>query len=155
MKDRILCVIDFSESSAQALKWAQKFAEKTGATLTVLYSYRLLNSGNLSDIVSFKKQTEENSRKKFVELAGSDSKALFVTEIGFYSDNIENFIRKNPLTLVVMSDAMAHLIYDHKGQTLQQFQRAIKVPLMVVSRENEMPALLSIEKDFPLGKIAS
>jgi nucleotide-binding universal stress UspA family protein len=158
MKDQILCAIDFSESSAPALQWAGKLAKASGANLAVLYSYRLLQTGKLNDIVSFRRKTEEDSRKKFVQMEkavlNGEVPSTFITEIGFYSDNIENFIRKNPMTLVVLSEVMANLIYDHKGQSLIHFLKALRVPLLIVPNIFEERGVGQAESEIPKGKIA-
>jgi hypothetical protein len=158
MKDHILCAIDFSESSVAALQWANKIAKGSNASLAVLYSYRLLQTGKLNDIVSFRRKTEEDSRKKFAEMEkivfSGDVPTSFITEIGFFSDNIENFIRKNPMTLVVLSESMANTIYDHKGQSLLHFLKTLQVPLLIVPEHKEVKSIGSIEKELPKGKIA-
>jgi hypothetical protein len=141
MKDHILCAIDFSESSLETLKWASKLAREGKASLAVLFSYRLLQSGKLNDIVSFRRKTEEESRQKFAEMEqfifSKDVQTTFITEIGFYSDNVENFTRKNPMTLVVLSETVANTIYDHKGQSLQHFLKSLHVPLLIVPDQEE------------------
>jgi hypothetical protein len=137
MKNQILCAIDFSESSVQPLIWANKIALGMGAHLNILYSYRLIQAGNTADVLSFKRKTEEESKMKYAEIEktafnGTTAPKSFITEIGFFSDNIENFIRKNPSTVLVMSEPLAEFIYDHKNQTLMQFMKVLKVPLLVV-----------------------
>jgi hypothetical protein len=158
MKDHILCAIDFSESSVAALQWASKIAKGSNSSLDVLYSYRLLQSGKLNDIVSFRKKTEEDARKKFTEMEKAvfpyDVRATFITEIGFLSDNIENYTRKNPMTLVVLSEALANNIYDHKGQSLMHFLKSLQVPLLIVPEYKEDKIVGAIEREIPKGKIA-
>ena len=78
----------------------------------------------------------------------------FITEIGFFSDNIENFIRKNPMTLVVLSESMANTIYDHKGQSLIQFLKSLRVPLLIVPDRREEKSVGTIEKELPKGRVA-
>jgi hypothetical protein len=102
-----------------------------------LFSYRLIQTGKVADILSFKRTMEEEARQKYLALrqepdSGKEAPESFITEIGFYSDNIENFIRKNPSTLVVLSELMANEIYDHKGQTLASFLKQLKAPLLIV-----------------------
>lgn len=152
MKDYILCAIDFSESSIHALRWAAKVASGANAHLAVVYSYRLIQTGKVSDVVSFKRKMEEESRSKFQELEETLLKDFaisrsFITEIGFYSDNIEKFIRKNPLTLLVLSESMAHAIYDHKNQSLLNFMKSIHVPLLIVPATAEKVSHFKEEKD--------
>jgi hypothetical protein len=158
MKDHILCAIDFSESSVAALQWANKLAKGSNAILDVLYSYRLIQTGKLNDIVSFKRKTEEESRRKFKEIEkivfSGDVSSTFITEIGFFSDNIENFIRKKPETMVVLSESMAKTIYDHKGQSLSQFLRVLRVPLVIVPEFKETIDTSGVEEEVPKGRVA-
>lgn len=137
MKDNVLCVTDFSESSLHALSWANKFAGCTDAHLAVLFSYRLIQAGNVADIRSFKRKTEEDAKERFLAIQGfldngTKVSRSFITEIGFYSDNIESFIKKKPATIVVLSADLANEIHDHKGQTLIDFLKQLKVPLLIV-----------------------
>jgi hypothetical protein len=158
MKDHILCAIDFSESSVPAIQWAFKVAKGSDTILAVMYSYRLLQTGKLNDIVSFKRKTEEDSRRKFAEMEkvvfAGDVPVTFITEIGFFSDNIENFIRKNPQTMVVLSQSMANTIYDHKGQSLNHFLKALKVPVLIAPDEREGRSVEAMQKEVPKGKVA-
>jgi nucleotide-binding universal stress UspA family protein len=158
MKEHILCAIDFSESSVPAIQWAYKVAKGSDATLAVMYSYRLLQTGKLNDIVSFKRKTEEESRRKFAEMEkavfGKDVPVTFITEIGFFSDNIENFIRKNPQTMVVLSQSMANAIYDHKGQSLHHFLKTLKVPVLIAPDEREVRSVESFHQEVTKGKVA-
>jgi nucleotide-binding universal stress UspA family protein len=158
MKEHILCAIDFSESSVAALQWANKIAKGSNASLAILYCYRLLQSGKLNDIVSFRKKTEEESRKKFMDMEkvifSGDVPTSFIPEIGFFSDNIENFIRKNPMTLVVLGESMANSIYDHKGQSLLHFLKTLRVPLLIVPDTNYASEFREVAKEVTKGKIA-
>lgn len=160
MKDHVLCAIDFSESSIQALKWANKIAAGTGASLAVQYSYRLIQQGKVPDVLSFKRKTEEESRRKFAQIEselfkGNGMSKSFITEIGFCSDNIENFVRKNPSTMVVLSEELAESIYDHKGETLIAFLKGLNVPLLVVPNDdNATPPSELAEHSQPVTRKA-
>jgi len=137
MKDQVLCAIDFSESSVQSIKWANKLALGTRAHLNILFSYRLIQADKTADVLSFKRKTEEEARIKYAEiektvLAESPTSRTFITEIGFFPDNIENFVRKNPSSIIVMSEALVELIHDHKNETLMHFLKGLDVPLLVV-----------------------
>lgn len=148
MKQSILCAIDFSESSIQALGWAIQEAIRVNAQLVVLYSYRLIYAGNISDIYAFKEKTEEEARKKFqqIELQLKGDKILstsFITEIGFFSDNIENYVRKNSVSMIVLGKTMADTIYEHKGLPLQDFMATVLLPLSIVPATSVNPVQAS------------
>ena len=138
MKDTVLCAIDFSEASGPVLKRAMKEAKRLKSHLTVLYSYRLLQSGKLGDIVSFRKQTEEDAVRKYKELEkkvinGEPLPHSFVTQIGFISDCIESYLQKNSVNTVVVSETLGEEIYNHKGLSLEDFQKSISARLLVVT----------------------
>jgi len=152
MKDSILCAIDFSESSVHALRWAAKLAAGSNADLTVLFSYRLIQTGKVNDILTFKRQTEEESKQRFNELEKKEfplatTETKFITEIGFFSDNIEKFVRKNPLSLVVLSETLADSIRDHKGFSMLDFMKIIHVPLLIVPDTLDVNSIPVFHKD--------
>lgn len=159
MTDHILCAIDLSDSSINALRWAYKLAKRSNAQLAVLYSYRLLQTGSLAEIVAFRKNQEDESRKRFEEIdklvrLDDDVKSSFITEIGFYSDTIRNFLRKKPSTLVVLSETMAYSIYDHKGETLLHFLQSLHVPMLIVP-DHEQKSSAYFEEELSRRNIAS
>ena len=122
------------------------------------YSYRLIQQGDAPDVLSFKRKTEAESKVKFSEIekivfSENGAQKSFITEIGFYSDNIENFIRKNPSTVIVLSEELAESIYDHKGATLVDFLKGLHAPLLVVPNNCESQAEL-ISPRRPLPKSA-
>lgn len=137
MKEHILCAVDFTESSLNVLRWANRIAAGMGADLSVLYSYRLIQTGKVADILSFKRKTEEEARRNYLELTAAlkDTalvRASFITEIGFFSDNIEKFVRKNPSAVVVLGEQLARELYDHKAPPLLSFLNTVQVPLFIV-----------------------
>jgi hypothetical protein len=136
MKETILCAIDFNDSSNHALRWAIQMANCSKASLTVQYSYRLI-PGKSESVLGFRKKTEEEARQRYKEMITNVkdcnvTDSDFISEIGFYSDNIENFIRKNPVTMVIMSQTLCHTIYDHKGLSSNDFIKGLSVPIMVI-----------------------
>ncbi|MBL7856787.1 MAG: universal stress protein [Cyclobacteriaceae bacterium] len=137
MKDTILCAIDFSDASMNALKRAIQLAVCTNAHLSVLFSYRLIHTGQQDSVMVFKKKMEDEAIEKFKEIEkklinGQDVSRGFITEIGFMSDNIERFVRKNPISMLVLSRSMCSNLNDHKGISLEEFIGSINVPLLIV-----------------------
>ena len=61
----ILCVIDFSESSINALKWAADMAQLSKSNLHIMYPFRLNQSHEGDQRIQFKKETEETALTKF------------------------------------------------------------------------------------------
>lgn len=87
--------------------------------------------------MGFKKKMEDEAVEKFKEIDkklinGQEVSRGFITEIGFMSDNIERFIRKNPISILVMSRSMCSSLNDHKGMSLEEFVGTINVPMLIV-----------------------
>jgi nucleotide-binding universal stress UspA family protein len=137
MKDTILCAIDFSESSIQAFQYAVRLASTANAKLTILFSYRLIQTGQPEGVLGFKKKMETEAQEKYQEMEkkvinGQDLSRVFITEIGFMADNLESYIRKNPIAMLVLCHSMYLSLNDHKGPTFEKFLNSVNVPLLIV-----------------------
>ena len=63
-KKTILCAIDFSESSIQALKWTMQMAQLAQAQVTVLFCYRLIAAEDDAGTLYLKKKIENDALPK-------------------------------------------------------------------------------------------
>ena len=136
-KKTILCAIDFSESSLQALKWTLKLAQLTHAQITVLFCYRLIASGDDKETLDLKRNMENEALKKFNEIEKRVIKDQtisykFVTEVGFFSYRIEMFIRKSPVALLVLGNSIIQNFNEYKNLSFDQFIRTSKIPVVIV-----------------------
>ena len=61
----ILCAIDFSDSSLQALQWAIPEAQKHNYHISVLYPYRLDQIRKKEDVLQSKKAMDVEAVEKF------------------------------------------------------------------------------------------
>lgn len=137
MKDTILCAIDFSESSVQAFQYAVRLAVTTNSRLAILFSYRLIQTGQTEGVLGFKKKMETEAREKYQELErrvinGQNLPRVFITEIGFMADNLESYIRKNPIAMLVIGHSMYLSLNDQRGATFEKFLNTVNVPLLIV-----------------------
>src|SRR5258708_3218568 len=103
----ILCVIDFSESSVKALKWAGMIAIKLSAHLTILHPYRLDQLKKKEDIVLAKKNFDIDATKKFENIAIQlfSNAAIsydFYVEVGFIQDRVQEYLRKKDILFIVL-----------------------------------------------------
>ena len=128
----ILCTIDFSDGSTAALKWAIKFSGELGCNLTILFAYRL--SKNVSEeVVAWKKKMESDAKEKFTVLeskylSGTHLTYEFRTEVGFVSDRIEEYSKKNSFSFLVMDRDMCTKSKD----TLEDLMEHLNVPLIII-----------------------
>lgn len=126
----ILCAIDFSESSLEALRWAAEIAQQQHQHMTIVYPYRLNVLNRKEDIVQMKKNIDQDAASNFEKIAREVLGGLHVSfdfrsEVGFMNDRVEEHVRKGNVSLVVMSKKMAlgskdnlHDLIDHAGVPL-------------------------------------
>lgn len=129
--NNILCVIDFSEGSRQALHWAASLASEYGAKLTILYSYRL-NRQLGDNVFEWKKKREADIVSKFQVYESDILKDTavnyeFKMEVGFVTDRVEEFTRKNQVSLLVIDKSVCVLNRDALDELLEQ----MTIPVMI------------------------
>jgi hypothetical protein len=131
----VLCAIDFSESSLHVMEVAFEMAARFETNVTVLYSYRLVQPPG-SEIAEYRKSMEAKARQGFEALVNQLEKnsvaCEFRSEIGFLSDRLEVYGHQNKIGVIVISKEMAASINEHKGQSLQDFVKCLKTPLLIV-----------------------
>ncbi len=128
----ILCAIDFSESSRHALTWTIGMAEPLQAHVVILYTFRLLQSKS-GEALATKRKMEELVAHDFSliekELLHNHPVSYeFRTEVGFVSDRIEDFLKKNNIHLIVVGKTRG----DDNRETLNGLIEGIKIPIMIV-----------------------
>jgi nucleotide-binding universal stress UspA family protein len=136
MKDRtktILCAIDFSESSIHALRWAVEIAVLLEAHLTIVYPYRLIRTGTGGEVIRMKKAIEEEAVRNFGPLeqdilGGLSLSYDFRPEVGFISDRVRDYARKQPLSFLVMGKMLG----EGGAELMQNLVEEINVPVVIV-----------------------
>lgn len=128
----ILCTIDFSRSSHEAVLWAVQLARQLNAHLTVLYTYRLIQYRS-GEALQLKRDIEASASHQFELLerellAGKGISYDFKVEIGFIADRVEDYARKNTLNFLVTNKNL------HNGgkEFIDELIEHIQVPLLVV-----------------------
>lgn len=132
MAKTILCTIDFSDSSKQAVEWAVTIARQLKAHLTVLYTYRLLHARN-GEVLQLKKKMEDDAQQHFVQLEKDllRDKGItydFRTEVGFVSDRIEDHAKKNNLNFLVMDKNIS----TKSKENFDELMEHLNVPTLLV-----------------------
>jgi hypothetical protein len=131
MNNGILCTIDFSEASVDALKWSVKLAQRLNIPLTILYTYRLFKQNG--EAISLKKQMEEDAAVNFsriedIFLKGASIIYDFKIEVGFVDDRIEEHLKKNKVSFLVMGRGLN----SRSKETLESLIDNLKTPLVIV-----------------------
>jgi K+-sensing histidine kinase KdpD len=140
-KSSILCVIDFTEGSREALKSAIYMAEQYKAPLTVLYPYRLNQLEKQADVSQLRKSIDLEANRKFAELTERYLKASAVAcefrpEVGFLQDRIYAFTRKNRIGLIILSKKLITTNNDRLSELIDQLQ----IPLLIVPQNENAVA---------------
>ena len=138
-KKTILCAFDFSESSLQALRWTMVMAEMYKAQVTFLYCYRLISANDDGELLNIKRDMESSAASKFHEIEKKIKMPAtvpyqFISEVGFFSSRIEQFIRKTPVELVVIGNSVVDNFNEFRDQSFDQFLSTIKVPIVIAPK---------------------
>lgn len=132
MAKEILCAIDFSDSSKDALRWSVSMARDLKFHLTVLHTYRLLQN-HTGEAIAMKKKTETEAMKNLAVLEKELLKGQGVSydiksEIGFVSDRVKEYAKRNRLGLLVIGKHTNTSNVDSLNEVVDKIQ----VPLVIV-----------------------
>lgn len=132
MMKGIICTVDFSESSKEALKWSVSLAKLLDTSITVLYTYRLLNSAN-GEATELRKRIEETARKNFATmeqeiLSECGVPYQFKVEVGFVSNRVADYVKKSGVSFLVMGKEMNAT----NKESFDELAQSIQVPLVIV-----------------------
>ena len=136
-KETILCAVDFSEASIQAIRWAISEAQSRKTPLTFLFCYRLIADGDEVESWNMKKDMESKALAQFRELEtkfieSSMVPYQFIMEVGFFPSRIEMFIRRIPVSLLIIGSSIIENFNEYKNLTFDQFLLVSKIPIVVV-----------------------
>lgn len=132
MDNTILCTIDFSEPSKDVLMYAVNLSKQFKSHITILYTYRLLNSQN-GELVDMKKKIEEQAKQNFSllekeVLVGSGVSYDFKIEVGFVSNRVREYAKENGVSFLVMGRKMN----GRNKESFDELTENIHVPLVIV-----------------------
>ncbi len=132
----ILCALDFSDASEEALKEALKLAAEKRTGLIVLYTYRLLHAKGL-EVSEYRRNIEKKARQNFEVLfkklnLNPAVACEFIIEIGFLSDRIEALIKRNKVEYLVLCEKLAASMIEQQGLSFEQFSKALNIPVLII-----------------------
>lgn len=109
--------------------------------LTVLYSYRLIQTEQGEEILDFKNKMEASAKEKFSTIEHFFDNSVstdheFVIGIGFFSDCIARQIRTGSVTKIVIANKMRPLLNDrHLNQ--EPFLHSLSIPVILVGEPGQ------------------
>lgn len=128
----ILCTIDFSKSSRDAVQWSVQLARQLNAHITILYTYRLIQYRS-GEALQLKRDIEASATQQFELLekellAGQGISYDFKVEIGFIADRVEDYAKKNSLNFLVTNKN----IHNNGRESFDDLIEHLQVPMLVV-----------------------
>jgi nucleotide-binding universal stress UspA family protein len=151
---KILVPTDFSEYSKNALLYAKKVAEKTGAEIVLLNCYHNENSIGINPSEKELTMFDDNNRKSnFTKLntflaSFNDLhkyKIIALLEPGLPAESILNVVIKENIDLVVMGvKGESNLMEKIFGSVTETVAKNIKCPLLLVPAVNSLRKLDTI-----------
>ena len=132
----ILCAIDFSESSIQALRWTLKEAKLIDARVTILFCYRLISDQSKS-VLDLKRLIELDANQKFRKIEaeivhGNGPAYQFITEVGFFSSRIASLIENTPVCMVVIGNSIIEFFNDNHNPSFETFLMTSLIPVVIL-----------------------
>lgn len=129
----ILCLIDFSEASGEALRWAGLEASKQDAQLVVLYPYRLTHLQGREGLVQLRHGIDTAAIVSFEKIAEKTLDGItvnyeFKPEVGFIPDRVYAHSNKKEYSMLVVSKHMAVT----NRESMREVIELIKFPLVIV-----------------------
>lgn len=134
---KILCVVDFSETSEKVLKVAADLANASKAHLIVLFPYRLIDQDHGGDINALKTRLETEAKRKFQDLTnclpGLKKVVLeFHPEIGFVVGRINAYLAKNNIDIVIIGEHQVKERNNQHNGDLEKLISTSRVPFIIV-----------------------
>ena len=137
VRKTILCAVDFSESSLHALRWTMAEAQLHKTQVIFLFCYRLIATGDEVESLNMKHDIETKALEQFHKteiefISKATVPYQFIMEVGFFSSRIEMFVRKSPVSLLVLGSSIIENFNEYKNLSFDQFIRTSKVPVVIV-----------------------
>ncbi|MBL7870473.1 MAG: universal stress protein [Cyclobacteriaceae bacterium] len=128
---QILCTIDFTESSRDALRWAAMLTKQLKAHLTILYTFRLIKMP-FEEAVGLKKKMEVEAKDNFTQiekeiLKGSGVSYDFKVEVGFVVHRIEELIKNQTIDFLIIDKRI-----PGNKEALDELIAKVSVPMVLV-----------------------
>lgn len=138
--DSVLCPVDFSDQSREALRWASAIAERRGGEMTVLSVVEplLARAAGIRLGVDLAREDVEPALREFVEAtlsahARQASHVRMEVAVGDPSDAILQAARREQPGLIVMgTHGLGGLRKFFLGSTTQQVLRRTEWPVLVL-----------------------
>ena len=130
---KILCPVDFSETSTKALKWSEHFAKQFNSIVTLLHTIEipLTSDPYIYDTETAQMQAENNLKTLIEPLT---VKSDYLVSFGDPSPNIRKIAEEMEANLIVMGTrGLKGLKHRFVGSTAEYVMRNANVPVVTIS----------------------
>jgi hypothetical protein len=119
------------------MKWAVDIAQTFGGSVTVLFCYRLISEHDeAQETLSMKRSLEAEALLRFTKLQKGLANELvtfrFLSEVGFFPSRIDVYLRKAPVDLLVIGNALVQEFNEDKILSFDSFISKSKIPVVIV-----------------------
>lgn len=157
----ILVPIDFSSCSTNALEYALPIAEKTGAKLSLLHTYRLLEKDikpQLTTTFSLKKELDKDYQEQFDQIEKSYFKGNkinhdYLLEIGFPVDTIQMLTVTQQFDLVVMGTRGSNNVSNILGSTTTSVIHKVNCSVLAIPENAKFKGIHKIALTGDSGNV--
>jgi universal stress protein A len=130
---KILCPVDFSETSTKALQWAEYFAKRFDSVVTVLHTIEmpLTSDPYIYDTEAAQRKAEENLKSLVTPLTVKND---YLVSFGDASSNIRKIAEELDAGLIVMGTrGLKGFRHRFIGSTAEYMMRNAKMPVITIS----------------------
>lgn len=143
----ILCVIDLTDATLPVMEVAAKMARSSGAILSVLFPFRLIEDGYQGKITSLRSSLEKKAAEKFQAFrsrvgAMDQLDYQFRPEVGFVGDSIQSSVIENKPEMIVIGQHMASTV-ETNGMSLYELIKNSRLPFVIVPEEIDSEVLFN------------
>ncbi len=133
--EKILCPIDFSETSTNALRWTNYFATRYGSSVVILHSTEIhAYGGPVSADYGYVMSSAQSALKDFLSPLTVPYETILATQRA--SIEIENAVAKTGATVVVMgTHGLKGISHTLLGSTTEEVVRHSIKPVITISPE--------------------
>jgi universal stress protein A len=131
--EKILCPIDFSDTSTNALRWTDYLAKKYDSKIVFMHSLEMnVYGGPLSADYSYVVSKTETALKEFLAPIQQPYETILTTQRA--AIDIAETIRKTAATLIVMgTDGIKGISHKLLGSTTEEIVRHSDRPILTIS----------------------
>jgi nucleotide-binding universal stress UspA family protein len=137
--EKILCPIDFSDTSTNALRWTEFFAKRYGSSIVIMHSLEMnAYGGPVSADYTHVVSTTQSALKEYLAPITMPYETVLATQGAALE--IADCAKKTGATLIVMgTHGLKGISHKLLGSTTEEIVRHSKIPIITISPYCSVP----------------